>query len=367
MKQINIKLLKSSLSIQDHKTICKALGIPAFSESDSQITYWSGEKNIDPYAGSPKLIFYKDTKIYIGFTSGFSMDIIGLVQRRLDLLKEPASFMDAIRYILDVTNKQYDSVQRLRKPEIYDWEKDLGKFIRFKRTGSVLPVYDPAILDELEVNYPLSWLEEGISAETMDKYLIRYYPRLNQTVIPVFGKSGEMNGIRVRNWLPEYLIGPNKKKYMPLITLDGTCYKFDTNQVLYGINYNWPEIERTGTVFIGESEKFVLKMDTWFKEKSCAVGMFGGSLGLKRRNDLIKLGVKRVVLVPDNDWIGEDDKSFEDWQKKLKKQVDIWSGYASIEIVWDNGEVPILGPKDNATDKDIDIWNKLYEQREIYS
>ena len=367
MNQINTKLLKSSLSLEDHKTILKALGIPAFNENSKQIIYWSGDKNIDPLSGSPKLYFFKDTKVYIGFTSSASYDIISLTQRRLSLLKQPSSFIDTINFILSTTGKQIDSIQRINKPQVYDWEKDLGKFIRFKRTGSILPTYDPTIIDQLETRFPQPWLDEGISEETMAKYLIRYYERCNQTCIPVFGQNGELHGIRVRNWQPEYLEGKNKAKYMPLITLDDTCYKFDTNSLLYGLNYNWPEIERTGTVYIGEGEKFVLKMDTWFHEKSSAVAMFGGSLGLKRRNDLVKLGVKRVVLVPDNDWIGQDEEKFKDWQKKIQKQVDLWAGLASVEVVWDDGDNPILNPKQNATDQTLDVWNQLYEQREICS
>ena len=285
----------------------------------------------------------------------------------MSLLKQPSSFIDAINFILSTTGKQIDSIQRINKPHVYDWQKDLEKFIRFKRTGSILPTYDPTILDQLETRFPQSWLDEGISEETMAKYLIRYYERCNQTCIPVFGQNGELHGIRVRNWQPEYLEGKNKAKYMPLITLDDTCYKFDTNSILYGLNYNWPEIERTGTVYIGEGEKFVLKMDTWFQEKSCAVAMFGGSLGLRRRNDLVKLGVKRVVLVPDNDWIGQDEEKFKDWQKKIQKQVDLWAGLASVEVVWDDGDSPILDSKQNATDQTLDIWNRLYEQREICS
>lgn len=364
-KKINIKSLKSQLTCDDHKKITRALGIPIFTETNNQIAYWTGDKNVDPYKGSAgKLIFYKDTGVYIGFTSGRSYDVISLTQRRLSLLKQPSSFIDAINFILSVTGKEIDSIQRINKPHVYDWQKDLEKFIRFKRTGSILPTYDPSILDQLETRFPQPWIDEGISEETMTKYLIRYYERCNQTCIPVFGQNGELHGIRVRNWQPEYLEGKNKAKYMPLITLDDTCYKFDTNSILYGLNYNWPEIERTGTVYIGEGEKFVLKMDTWFHEKSCAVAMFGSNLGLKRRNELIKLGVNHVIYVPDNDWIGLGEEAYNEWEDKVIRFCKQFDGYAKVEIVWDN--LGLLGAKENATDKDEDTWWKLYEAREEF-
>ena len=354
---INTKMLKANLTIDNHKQICKALDIPMYAETNSQIIYYTGDKHVNAYNGSPKLIFYKDTQIYIGYTSGLSYDIIGLTQRRLSLLKRDNSFLDAVNFILDVTGISLSQVERHTNPVVYDWESDLGHFIRFKRTKTTLPTYDSSIINQLPTIFPQPWIDEGISIDSMEKYMIRYYPRCNQTVIPVFGRDGNLHGIRVRNW--EADVG----KYMPLITLDGECYKFNTNNLLYGLNYNWAEIERTKTVVIGESEKMVLKFDTWFHEKSCAVGMFGGSLGDYRRNELLKLGVKRVILVPDNDWIGRDDTEIEEWGKKIKKQIALWNGYAQVEVVWDSLE--LLSPKENATDRTLEVWNQLYANRTV--
>lgn len=358
--KINVKALKSQLSIDDHKKIMKALDIPMFSENESQIVYFSGEKNANALNGSPKLIFYKDTGIYIGFTSGFSMDIIALVQRRLNLLKQPASFIDSINFILQTTGKEINTVKRINKPDIYNWEEDLGKFFRFRKNGTDLPVYDQSILKCFQNSLPQQWIDEGISEETLIKYQIGYYERLNQTTIPCFSKNGELYGIRVRNWNPERL---EQAKYMPLITLDGTQYSFNTNNVLYGLNYNWYEIERTGKVWICEGEKSVLKLDSFYGEKSCAVAMYGSSLGLKRRNQLVKLGVKEVVIVADCDFINNPKISFEDWKNKIQKQIDLWKGYADISVVWDDGS--ILDSKENATDHDFDTWLKLYNEREF--
>lgn len=362
MNQINTKRLKSSLTLEDHKSICKALGIPAFSENSKQIVYWSGEKNVDPHKGSPKLYFFKDTKIYCGFTSGTSYDIISLTQRRLSLLKQPSSFIDAINFILSVTGKEIDSVQRLTKTHVYDWQADLEKFIRFRRTGTTLITYDDTILSQLGQSIPQPWLEEGISEDTLVKYQIGYYERLNATTIPCRDKKGNLIGIRCRHWRPEEI---EQGKYRPLLLLDGvTSFKFPTNDVFFGINYNWPEIERTGKVMLVESEKAVMKLDTIYKEHNVALGMFGSSLGLKRRNDLIKLGVNHVIFVPDNDWISKNDEAFQEWENKVVRFCKQFDGYAKVEIVWDN--LGLLGPKDNATDKDEDTWWKLYEAREEF-
>ena len=106
-----------------------------------------------------------------------------------------------------------------------------------------------------------------------------------------------------------------------------------------------------------------MKLDTFYGDKSCAVAMLGNNLGINRRNTLIKYGVKDVVLVADCDFIGKDDEEFEKWKKHILKQAELWKGYARFSVVFDDGEV--LGPKENATDKDFETWLKLYEEREV--
>src|SRR5699024_8407314 len=151
------------------------------------------------------------------------------------------------------------------------------------------------ILSQLGQSIPQAWLNEGISEDTLVKYQIGYYERLNATTIPCRDKQGNLIGIRCRHWRPEEI---EQGKYRPVLLLDGvTSFKFPTNEVFFGINYNWPEIERTGKVMLVESEKAVMKLDTIYKEHNVALGMFGSNLGLKRRNELIKLGVNHVVYV----------------------------------------------------------------------
>lgn len=359
MDRLNIKKIKSSLTISDYEKVMKALGIPSYAENNEAIIYYSGEKYKDPISHKPKLYLYKDNKIFVGFTSNRSYDIFSLVQTRLKLLSMPSSFMDTVNFILSTLDIKADSVKRINAPHIYNWEDSLGKFIRFRQTGSTLKTYDQSILDTLEQSYPVAWENEGISPNTMEKYQIGYYDYLNATTIPCFDTQGNLIGIRCRHWREEEI---EHGKYRPLMLADGTIYKFPTNDVFFGINWNAEEIKRTGTVMLGESEKFVMKMDTWFGQNSVALGMFGGNLGIKRRNELIKLGVSKVIYVPDCDYIGKEneEEAFEEFNSKLIKFGDSWSGYAQVEIVWDNN-TGLLGPKENASDKDRETWEDLYK------
>ena len=360
MGKIDVKKLKKSLSLAHHKQIMQALGIPSYSENSTQIVYYTGDKNVDPYKGSPKLYFYKDTSIYVGMTAGRSYDIISLTQTRLSLLKQPCSFLDACQFILDTTNINPDSINRVKKEgHVYDWS-NLERFIRVRKYGNQLSEYNRNIIDTLPPLYPQAWIDEGISEETMEKYQIRYYERCNQTVIPCFDDEARLVGVRVRNWDKDKV---EQAKYMPLVTLDGQCYKFNTNQVFYGINYNKPEIERTGKVIIVESEKAVMKLDTYMGRHNIALGMYGSNLGIQRRNQLLKMGVNTVSYVVDNDFIGQDDAFFEQWREKIQHFIKLWDGFCRVEIVWDN--LGLLGPKENATDRTKEVWEQLWENREI--
>ena len=360
MGKIDVKKLKKSLSLAHHKQIMQALGIPSYSENSTQIVYYTGDKNVDSYKGSPKLYFYKDTSIYVGMTAGRSYDIISLTQTRLALLKRPCSFLDACQFILDTTNINPDSISRVKKEgHVYDWS-NLERFIRVRKYGNQLSEYNRNIIDTLPPLYPQAWIDEGISEETMDKYQIRYYERCNQTVIPCFDDEARLVGVRVRNWDKDRV---EQAKYMPLVTLDGQCYKFNTNQVFYGINYNKPEIERTGKVIIVESEKAVMKLDTYMGRHNIALGMYGSNLGIQRRNQLLKMGVNTVSYVVDNDFIGQDDAFFEQWREKIQHFIKLWDGFCRVEIVWDN--LGLLGPKENATDRTKEVWEQLWENREI--
>ena len=50
-------------------------------------------------------------------------------------------------------------------------------------------------------------------------------------------------------------------------------------------------------------------------------------------------------------------------KKEVKGFIDSWSGYAQVEIVWDT--LDILQPKENAVDQSKEVWEELFNNREI--
>ena len=361
MNNINIKALKHSLSQADYKLVEDALGLRRFGDTPTQTIFYNADAHKDTALQKPKLYGYKDTHVYMSYTRGVALDIFGLIQAVKTTSGEQCSFIDAVNFLLKATGKSQASYRQSDKPSnTYDWEDNLGKFLRIKRGESSLKIYDRIILDQLECCPCQQWIDEGISTDTQEKFHIGWYPRLDATTIPVFDNEGGLVGLRCRHWREDEI---EMGKYRPLQLLDGTIYKFNSNDILFGMNYNRFAIEEAKTVWLVESEKAVMKLDTYYGEKSCALGMFGKNLGLKRRNQILKLGVNKVIYVPDNDWISKGDEEFKTWQDEVVKFSEQFKSYAEVEIVWDN--LGLLGEKDNATDKDKETWEKLYETREI--
>lgn len=358
---INAKKLKSILTLSNYEQIEKALGLRQFSKGNNQVVFYNADKYKDTTKQTPKLYRYNDTKIYISYTKSCSYDIIGLVQAVKTTSGEQCSFLDAINFILSVTGLDPSACQRLTKKNKYNWEDELGKYLRIKQGQSSLQIYDASILEALPKIYPQEWIEEGISIDTMDKYGIGYYLRLQATTIPCFDVKGDLIGIRCRHWLPDEI---NNGKYRPLQLLDPKrIYSFPTNNVFYGENYNRPEIERTGHVILVEGEKSALKADTWWHEKSNVLALYGSNIGLKRVRDLIKMGVNQVTLALDSDFheIGDDDYKL--FEQKMFKIGKMFQGYCSVDIVYNN--IGLDWYKCSPFDGDENTWNEMYKRREI--
>ena len=358
---INIKKLKSILTLSDYEKIENSLHLRLFSKSNTQAVFYNADKYKEESKQSPKLYRYNDNKIYISYTKSCSYDIIGLVQAVLLTQGQQCSFIDAVNYILNIVGLNTIACQRIHTKNIYNWEDELTKYLKIKNGEKFLTQYNENILDELYPIYPQEWIDEGISVTTLKKYKIGYYPRLQATTIPCFNNTGNLIGIRCRHWLPEEI---EKGKYRPLQTLNNFIYKFPTNNVFYGMNYNKPEIERTGHVILVEGEKSVLKADSWWNEKSNVLALYGGNIGLSRVKDLIKIGVNHVTLALDSDFHNIGDSKYMEFESKMLKLAELFKGYADVDIVYNNIGLDNWY-KNSPFDGEEITWKKLWDNREV--
>lgn len=359
MKEIDFKRFKESLSIKQIKDIMTLLGSPIYKENEEKLVLGAvchGNPN------SHKLEYYPEIhafKCYSRCSKGY--DILSLVQK----VKGFDGVIEAMKWVCDKLSIPFDTNYRVTKKNanLDNWEQSLGKYLRHKNKEIELKIYDPNILNFFDNGFHEEWINFGISIDVLKQAKIGWYAFSSQITIPCFDSDGNLVGIRARNMNPETI--ERTGKYIPVRLLDGTSYKFPINEVLYGLNFTKYAIEKYKTVYIVESEKSLLKLLTWFGYKCVGVAMMGSNLGKKRRDMLLKLGVSRVVYIPDNDFqeVG-DNKEYNDWERKMFAFAELWKGFADVEIVWDT--LRILGYKENACDYDLKTFERLYEKRQFF-
>ena len=189
----------------------------------------------------------------------------------------------------------------------------------------------------------------------MDKFGIGWYARQACISIPVV-QNGQLVGVRGRYTRQQDV---DKGKYRPIAMLDGTVLKFSTNQCLYGLDQNKTAIEKCRQVLLFESEKSVLKADSWHIHNALAV--FGSNISKRHIEILLELGVNDVVLCMDSDYrqVGDDDFQF--FVAKMRKLAGKLTPYFSTSIVYNNQGYDAY--KCNIMDLPYDKAMKLYEGR----
>lgn len=367
------KQVIDSLTLKDYEDLIIKTGGIIKQKNNTKWILMTYCHNKDPLRGSPKLEFYLSTKTFYCFSGcQQSYNIVTLLQQRFKILGEEKNRVQVLKYIIDICELDIDleNVEIKEKSnDICDWKKVLNKYIRYKNSYSELKVYDKSILDNFPRLYHQDWLDYGITMETMEKYNIRYYPYRNQILIPCFQEDGSLIGIRVRN-MDEIYLKEGNPKYFPLYLLDGTSFEFPTNLCFYGENYNLEEIKRTGVCWLVESEKSVLKFDSWFHENNVSLGLYGSNLGKKRFEFLIKLGLSELVIMLDSDFhaiydenneLTKDYIEFEDKVLKMAKPFKPYVG--KISVCFNNQGYE--GYKFSPCDFSKEQFNVLYKNREI--
>ena len=359
---INVNKLKSSLTPTQIIDILLSLGADCKKESDKELVFSSICCKENANERSPKLYYYISTQNFVCYRCNFSGDIIALVREIKHL-----SFIDALCWICDTIGVDPDVFGRKSIKQVDDWQHRLKKYLTRQSSDVELQVYDDKILNFFPKEYHQSWIDDGISIETMQKYEIAYYPYKQMITIPVRDDNNNLVGIHGRNLNPDVInIG---LKYCPVKLLDKTEYKFPSSKILFGLNHTKQNIIDSKEVVIFEAPKSVLQMDSLI-EKNNSVALFGTNCSKHNRDYLISLGVKRVVVALDRQYhemcddYGKFTEEFTLYKKKVEKICSLFSGYADVYVAYDNGHM--LEYKDSPSDKGLAVWNKLYKDKELY-
>lgn len=186
-----------------------------------------------------------------------------------------------------------------------------------------------------------TWLNEGISKESIDKFQVKYDAFSNRIVYPIRDINGKIVNIGGRtldpNWKEKKL-----RKY---------CYFFSwgTMNTIYGLSQNIDNIRDKKEIILFEGCKSVLLADTWGIHNCGAI--LTSHLNPNQLRILIKLGC-RVVFALDKDVSVREDKHIQ----KLKQ-------YVNVEFLWDYED--LLGEKDAPVDQGQKVFEHLYNKRLI--
>ena len=350
MAMLDIQSLKSRITDDDIIAIMDSMDIPLASANGQALVFPSACHKQDYMNSKPHLWYYINSASFFCYSCHFSGDIISLVGHI-----RHCNFNQSIAYICSVLQIQADELDM--RQDIDNWKHDLRRWLPNTDCDEAveLTAYDPSILAAFAHLYPQDWLDYGITRDSMDKFGIGWYARQACISIPVI-QNGQLVGVRGRYTRPQDM---DKGKYRPLSMLDGTVLKFPSSACLYGYDQNKANIEKSRQVLLFESEKSILKADSWNIHNALAV--FGSNISKRHIEMLLELGVNDVVLAFDSDYrqVGDDDFKF--FVAKMRKLAGKLKPYFGVSIVYNNQGYDAY--KCNIMDLPYDKAMTLYERR----
>lgn len=351
------EVLYEKLTIQDYYNIMRKLGAENRGDRFRTICH-----NID--SGGFNLAFNEDDRYFTCFSEcGCSYSLLSLVKKRRELIGEPCTTYRSMKWICEQVGIDFNFKEEVKqvKNNIYNWQG----LLRYSAKNKIAEnkIYDNYVISKLEDCIYLPWINEGISADTQEKYQIKWYNRRQQIVIPVRNIEGKLVGTHCRNTNPDLV--NDGFKYDHLRMLNGDEYKFQMGLELFGLNYNKINIEKSKQVILLESPKSVMQADSFNMPNIC-VGMFGMNFSIQKLKLLLNLGVENFIIALDRQYDVMRGREWEKYKIKVNRIIDIIKPYAKeIAIIYDNDIDRLLDYKDSPTDKGKEVFITLLNNREI--
>ncbi len=217
---------------------------------------------------------FKNSFKYVHWSENLTGDIIDLIKE-----KTGCSFIKAIRFIEDITNKKYN--KKLTKEVNY-----VDEFIKSLPKKIEKDIIDKDILLQYPRCTSKLFLEDGIGLLAHDIFDIRFDDDTNRILIPIRDENGDLLGILGRynkkniiGKIPKYLsIIPHERKY-----------------TLFGLYENKGHL--SDTIILVESEKSVMRAFSMGYRNVLALG--GLLVNQYKRRIFLKLKPKKIILALD--------------------------------------------------------------------
>jgi DNA primase len=242
--------------------------------------------------------------------------------------------LDLINYLVKSKSIPFKDVMNVIKQElhldsIYNYKRKSGLFgglyDKISRSNSEIEVttYPEEILKQYGNTPNTLWLSDGISLSTQRKWSIGYDVLSQRITLPIRTSTGEIMCIKGRlNGTPEEF----EPKYLYII--NGPM-----SQTLFGYSENYSSLYEN-EILVVESEKSVLKMDSWGYNNVVALG--SNSLSTTQAKLIMSLNPKRVTFMLDKSLPLENTKRNADLLKTFctMRQLEIkyWNWEDNITL-----------------------------------
>ena len=230
---------------------------------------------------------------------------------------------DLINYLVKSKNIPFKDVmntikQELHLESIYNYKRNAGLFggiyNKISRSNSEIPVttYPEEILKQYGYTPNWRWLKDGISLSTQRKWGVGFDVFSQRITLPIRTSTGEILAVKGRlNGDPEEF----EPKYLYLV--NGPM-----SQTLFGYSENYSSLYEN-EILVVESEKSVLKLDSWGYNNVVALG--SNSLSTTQAKLLMSLNPKSVTFLLDKSLPLENTKRNADLLKTFctMRQLDL--------------------------------------------
>lgn len=301
----------------------------------------------DVEEASWKLYFYKNTKVFVCYSSCQTMSIFKFLKHYYE-----ARDID-YNWVEDIYNVVLDCSSYSKKGFAPKKYRSIKEDYQRKRETIELPIYSDRVLESFEKFYPPEWLEDGITPAAMDKFDILYSVTQNKIIIPHRNAEGSLVGIRGRA-LDEWEV-ENVGKYMP-IRVNQQWYSHPLGMNLYGLYENKKNIKEKGVVYLAEGEKSVLQAES-FSFPNCTVAVCGSNFSKWTLNLLMRECQPKEIII----CFDKEDNTGGRYFSKLYNLCKKYDNYSNFSFIFDRNNQ--LELKDSPFDRGEEVFLSLLKKR----
>jgi hypothetical protein len=162
------------------------------------------------------------------------------------------------------------------------------KIKKRNNAGNEVKKYSEDVIKDYLNKYNTLFLRDGISFNTQRKFKIGVDHSTCRISVPWFDYEESLVGIEGR-YMGDYKTD-ELAKWFPIIP-------FPKSQFLFGYNTNYTDLQSSDEIYVGESSKFVMQLDSMGISNSVALG--GNSIHNQQIKQLSWLNPKRIIFCLD--------------------------------------------------------------------